>query len=90
MDYKATLNLPRTDFPMKANLPQREPELLAWWAREGVYERIQQAGNGRPLYVLHDGPPYANGRIHLGSHGRDHVGRGNRAESGQPTEAQTA
>ncbi len=66
MDYKATLNLPRTDFPMKANLPQREPELLAWWEREGVYERIQQAGNGRPLYVLHDGPPYANGRIHLG------------------------
>lgn len=66
MDYKATLNLPRTDFPMKANLPQREPELLAWWEREGLYERIQQAGNGRPLYVLHDGPPYANGRIHLG------------------------
>jgi isoleucyl-tRNA synthetase len=66
MDYKATLNLPKTDFPMKANLPQREPELLALWERERLYERIQEAGKGRPLYVLHDGPPYANGRIHIG------------------------
>jgi isoleucyl-tRNA synthetase len=66
MDYKSTLNLPRTDFPMKANLPQREPELLAWWEEERLYERIQDAGKGRPLYVLHDGPPYANGRIHIG------------------------
>ncbi len=68
MDYKATLNLPRTDFPMKANLPQREPEMLARWAEEHLYERIQeQAGqNKRPLFVLHDGPPYANGRIHIG------------------------
>lgn len=66
MDYKATLNLPQTDFPMKANLPQREPELLAWWERERLYERIQEARRDRPLYVLHDGPPYANGRIHIG------------------------
>jgi isoleucyl-tRNA synthetase len=66
MDYKATLNLPRTDFPMKANLPQREPELLARWEQEQLYERIQEAGKDRPLYVLHDGPPYANGRIHIG------------------------
>ncbi|MET0516338.1 MAG: isoleucine--tRNA ligase [Nitrospiraceae bacterium] len=66
MDYKATLNLPRTDFPMKANLPQREPEWLARWGQERLYERIQEAGQGRPLYVLHDGPPYANGRIHIG------------------------
>jgi isoleucyl-tRNA synthetase len=66
MDYKATLNLPKTDFPMKANLPQREPELLALWERERLYEQIQEAGTGRPLYVLHDGPPYANGRIHIG------------------------
>ena len=66
MDYKATLNLPQTDFPMKANLPQREPELLALWAHERLYERIQEAGRGKPLYVLHDGPPYANGRIHIG------------------------
>ncbi len=66
MDYKATLNLPKTDFPMKANLPQREPELLALWERERLYERIQEQGRGRPRYILHDGPPYANGRIHIG------------------------
>jgi len=66
MDYKATLNLPKTDFPMKANLPQREPELLASWEKERLYEQIQEAGKGRPLYILHDGPPYANGRIHIG------------------------
>jgi isoleucyl-tRNA synthetase len=66
MDYKSTLNLPRTDFPMKANLPQREPEMLAWWEQERLYERLQEAGKTRPLYVLHDGPPYANGRIHIG------------------------
>src|SRR5713101_2980824 len=66
MDYKATLNLPQTDFPMKANLPQREPEILAHWERERLYERIQEARRGRSLYVLHDGPPYANGRIHIG------------------------
>ncbi len=66
MDYKATLNLPKTDFPMKANLPQREPELLALWEKERLYEHIQEAGKGRPRYVLHDGPPYANGRIHIG------------------------
>ncbi len=68
MDYKATLNLPRTDFPMKANLPQREPEMLAWWDAQRLYERIQEQGKRekRPLYLLHDGPPYANGRIHIG------------------------
>ncbi len=66
MDYKATLNLPKTDFPMKANLPQREPEMLAWWVQQNLYERIQAAGKGRAQYVLHDGPPYANGRIHIG------------------------
>jgi isoleucyl-tRNA synthetase len=66
MDYKSTLNLPKTDFPMKANLPQREPELLAWWEELGLYARIQETGKGRPRYVLHDGPPYANGRIHIG------------------------
>ena len=66
MDYKATLNLPKTDFPMKANLPQREPDLLASWEKERLYNQIQESGKGRPLYVLHDGPPYANGRIHIG------------------------
>jgi isoleucyl-tRNA synthetase len=66
MDYKATLNLPKTEFPMKANLPQREPELLAWWGQQQLYEKIQKAGKARPRYILHDGPPYANGRIHIG------------------------
>ena len=66
MDYKSTLNLPKTDFPMKANLPQREPELLAWWDQVRLYARIQETGKGRPRYLLHDGPPYANGRIHIG------------------------
>lgn len=66
MDYKSTLNLPKTDFPMKANLPQREPELLAWWEQQQLYEKIQEAGKGKPRYLLHDGPPYANGRIHIG------------------------
>ena len=66
MDYKATLNLPKTDFPMKANLPQREPELLAWWDQQQLYEKVQAAGKGRPRYMLHDGPPYANGHIHIG------------------------
>ncbi|HSA65417.1 MAG TPA: class I tRNA ligase family protein, partial [Nitrospira sp.] len=51
---------------MKANLPQREPELLAWWDKVGLYTRIQEVGKGRPRYLLHDGPPYANGRIHIG------------------------
>ena len=66
MDYKSTLNLPKTDFPMKANLPQREPEMLARWAQERLYEQIQESRRGREQYILHDGPPYANGRIHIG------------------------
>ena len=67
MDYKATLNLPKTDFPMKANLPQAEPKLLAWWEEIGIYKRLRQAAVDRPLWILHDGPPYANGHIHLGT-----------------------
>ena len=66
MDYKPTLNLPQTDFPMKANLPQREPKLLAWWEEKQLYQKIQEAGAEKPLYLLHDGPPYANGKIHIG------------------------
>ncbi|HBH04125.1 MAG: isoleucine--tRNA ligase [Candidatus Rokubacteria bacterium RBG_16_73_20] len=66
MDYKATLNLPKTAFPMKANLPQTEPRMLAWWAELGIYKRLRQVGAGRPLWILHDGPPYANNNIHLG------------------------
>jgi len=66
MEYKDTLNLPATDFPMKANLNQREPEMLAKWQESDLYGQMEQAGAGRPLYVLHDGPPYANGHIHIG------------------------
>ena len=67
VDYKKTVNLPRTDFPMKANLPQMEPKMLARWEAENIYAKIRAARAGRPLYVLHDGPPYANGEIHLGT-----------------------
>ncbi len=65
-ELKATLNLPRTDFPMKANLPQSEPRRLAIWEREDLYQKIRGARQGAPLYLLHDGPPYANGPLHLG------------------------
>ncbi|MEW6350340.1 MAG: isoleucine--tRNA ligase [Thermodesulfobacteriota bacterium] len=67
MDYKDTLNLPKTDFPMRANLPKREPELLAKWESEKIYHQIRHAAQGREKYILHDGPPYANGHIHLGT-----------------------
>src|SRR5688500_14295718 len=66
MDYKSTMNLPKTDRPMKANLPQRERHLLAWWEQDRLYERIQEAGKDHRSYALHDGPPYANGHIHIG------------------------
>ncbi|MBN2199543.1 MAG: isoleucine--tRNA ligase [Candidatus Aminicenantes bacterium] len=66
-DYKDTLHLPRTDFAMKAKLPQREPEILKMWEEEGLYDKILKKGTGRPAFVLHDGPPYANGHIHLGT-----------------------
>ena len=66
-DWKDTLNLPRTDFPMKANLQTAEPQALARWQEMGLYDRIREARAGRPKFVLHDGPPYANGQIHLGT-----------------------
>jgi isoleucyl-tRNA synthetase len=66
-EWKDTLNLPRTDFPMKANLQTAEPQALARWAEMRLYDRIRERGAGRPKFVLHDGPPYANGRIHLGT-----------------------
>jgi isoleucyl-tRNA synthetase len=65
-ELKATLNLPKTEFSMKANLPQNEPKMLARWEQMGIYELIRQARRGAPMYVLHDGPPYANGPLHLG------------------------
>ena len=67
LDLKSTLNLPKTEFPMKANLPQREPQRLQQWEHSRLYERIRETHKGQPIYVLHDGPPYANGPIHLGT-----------------------
>ncbi len=67
LDVKGTLNLPRTSFPMKAALAQKEPETLKKWEAEKLYERILESKAGRPVFILHDGPPYANGNIHLGT-----------------------
>ncbi|TFG60198.1 MAG: isoleucine--tRNA ligase, partial [Deltaproteobacteria bacterium] len=66
MDYKTTLNLPQTGFPMRANLTQREPEILSRWENERLYHRMVEKRRGNPKFVLHDGPPYANGHIHIG------------------------
>ena len=65
-DYSKSLFLPRTDFPMRGGLPKKEPELLARWQDLGLYRRLTEAGRGKPKFVLHDGPPYANGNIHIG------------------------
>ncbi|MFQ5927189.1 MAG: class I tRNA ligase family protein, partial [Terriglobia bacterium] len=67
LELKNTLNLPRTAFPMKANLPQSEPQLLARWEQQKLYARLLAARAASPLFVLHDGPPYANGDVHLGT-----------------------
>ena len=65
-DYKHSINLPQTGFPMKADLAQREPQQVAKWASDGIYDRLREHTRGRPRFVLHDGPPYANGAIHIG------------------------
>ena len=67
VELKQTINLPRTNFSMKANLPQAEPKMLARWAEEDLYGQIRKSRAGKPVWILHDGPPYANGRIHLGT-----------------------
>jgi isoleucyl-tRNA synthetase len=67
MDYKKTLNLPKTAFPMKASLSQREPEILNKWETMGLYARVRASSAGGPRFILHDGPPYANGHIHIGT-----------------------
>jgi isoleucyl-tRNA synthetase len=67
LELKATINLPKTAFPMKASLPQNEPKMLERWEQMGIYERIRQARQGKPKYILHDGPPYTSGPIHLGT-----------------------
>ncbi len=66
-DYNSTMNLPKTDFPMRAGLPTREPVALGDWYKDELYENILKRNEGKPLYILHDGPPYANGKIHLGT-----------------------
>src|SRR6202163_2287056 len=66
-EWKDTINLPRTGFPMKANLPTSEPETLARWAAMNLYGKIRESRKGAPKFVLHDGPPYANGNIHIGT-----------------------
>ncbi|SFR14408.1 isoleucine--tRNA ligase [Desulfoscipio geothermicus] len=66
MEYGKTLNLPKTDFPMRGNLPQREPEIMQFWDDIDIYRKVQQKNSGKPKFILHDGPPYANGHIHLG------------------------
>jgi isoleucyl-tRNA synthetase len=65
-DYSETLFLPQTDFPMRAGLPQKEPEILARWEKDGLYNQLRAAAKGREKFILHDGPPYANGNIHIG------------------------
>ena len=65
-DYNKTLNLPKTDFPMRAGLPKSEPVTLKRWQDNDTYNKLMELNEGKPLYVLHDGPPYANGDIHLG------------------------
>ncbi|MCP8616585.1 isoleucine--tRNA ligase [Salirhabdus salicampi] len=66
MGYKETLLMPKTEFPMRGNLPKREPEMQQKWEQENIYEKVQTRTEGRPLFVLHDGPPYANGDLHMG------------------------
>ena len=66
LDYSATLYLPQTEFPMRAGLPKKEPELLARWQSMDLYARLREQSAGREKYVLHDGPPYANGHLHIG------------------------
>ncbi|MDG9696648.1 class I tRNA ligase family protein, partial [Streptomyces sp. DH17] len=65
-DYSKTLFLPQTEFPMRAGLPQREPEILKYWNDIGLYDKLRKEAEGRAKFVLHDGPPYANGNIHIG------------------------
>src|SRR2546430_14185211 len=67
VDLKSTVNLPKTAFPMKANLPQNEPKLLEQWEKGKLYEKLRELRKDAPVYTLHDGPPYANGAIHLGT-----------------------
>ena len=74
-DYSKTLNLPKTDFSMRANLPQKEPEMVKKWDSEGLYEQLMEENKGKQEFTLHDGPPFANGDIHLGPVSYTHLDR---------------
>jgi len=81
MDYKDSLNLPKTDFPMRANLSKKEPEMLKMWEEINIYQKIRDVSKGREVYILHDGPPYANGSIHLGTAlNKDYQGYGDQGQ----------
>ena len=67
MDFNETLNLPKTEFPMRAGLPKREPEMLEAWEKLDLYHELLRKNEGRPLFILHDGPPFSNGNIHMGT-----------------------
>ena len=71
-DWRDTVFLPKTLFPMKAGLPQKEPHILARWQQEGLYQQLRAARAGRQKFILHDGPPYANGDMHIG-HALNHI-----------------
>ncbi|HRL54408.1 MAG TPA: class I tRNA ligase family protein, partial [Acidovorax temperans] len=66
VDYRATLNLPDTSFPMRGDLPKREPGWVKEWEDKGIYKKLRDARCGAPKFILHDGPPYANGQLHIG------------------------
>ncbi len=66
VDYKSTISLPQSDFPMRAGLPRKEPEIVARWDEMQLFERLREASKGREKFILHDGPPYANGHLHMG------------------------
>ena len=67
MDYNKTIHLPKTDFPMRAGLPRREPDMLKAMEEKDIYHKLIKKNQGKPTFVLHDGPPYANGNIHIGT-----------------------
>jgi isoleucyl-tRNA synthetase len=71
-DYRPTVFLPKTDFPMKAGLPEREPQILSVWQAADLYTQLREARAGRPKFIFHDGPPYANGDMHIG-HALNHI-----------------
>jgi isoleucyl-tRNA synthetase len=67
VDYNATINLPKTEFPMRAGLPKREPEMLEGFYQKDIYGKLMEKNEGKPLFILHDGPPFSNGDIHIGT-----------------------